>query len=153
MSNKIIVGVVILCVALIVWARMSTEDTSRTDASSDSEVITTSGIHWHPELSIRVRGEAMKIPANIGLTDEHNPMHTHDEDGIIHLEFNNVVRKEDLRLGRLFELWGKTFNQNQIFEYSNTDTEQVHMFVNGESNTEYDDYILQPEDKIEIRYE
>lgn len=153
MGNKIIIGAVVLCVVLIAWARLSVGNVSQTAASSDSEVISADGIHWHPKLSISVRGEPAEIPANVGLIGGHSPMHTHETDGIIHLEFNSVVREDDIRLGRFFELWGKPFNENQLFEHTNVKTKRVRMFVNGEPNTEYEDYVLQPEDEIEIRYE
>lgn len=155
MGNKVIIGAVALCTGLIAWAKIGSDDSPEhnTAATADSELISSNGIHWHPKLSISVRGEPVEIPANIGLVGGHNPMHTHETDGTIHLEFGSVVREDDIRLGRFFELWGKTFNEHQLFSYKNTESERVRMYVNGTENTKYGDYILQHEDEIEIRYE
>ncbi|MDP3784460.1 MAG: hypothetical protein Q8R12_00010, partial [bacterium] len=103
-----------------------------------------SGLHWHPELAIFVKGEKQEIPANLGIGAVHNPMHTHDSSGVIHLEFQGVVRKDDLKLGHFFQVWGKDF-----MELGST----VKMTVNGEENTELQDYIMKDSDKIELRYE
>lgn len=145
----IITGLIVVAIALIGISKVTQERA----ASTDPSVVSTRGIHWHPHLSIVVRGEEVVIPTNIGLSGEHNPMHTHDTDGIIHLEYEGVVREEDIRLGKFFELWGVPFSKTQIMEYENTEEEQVRMFVNGEENFEYEDYRMQHEDEIEIRYE
>ena len=71
-------------------------------------------------------------------------MHTHDSSGVIHLEFQGVVRKDSLKLGRFFEVWGKDF-----MEFGSS----VKMTVNGEEKTELQNYILKDGDKIELRYE
>ena len=110
----------------------------------EGEILSRSGLHWHPELAIFVKGEKQEIPANLGIGTVHNPMHTHDSSGVIHLEFQGVVRKDDLKLGRFFELWGKDF-----MELGSS----VKMTVNGKENTELGNYVMQDKDKIELRYE
>jgi hypothetical protein len=109
----------------------------------EGEILSRSGLHWHPELAIFAKGEKQEIPANLGIGAVHNPMHTHDSSGVIHLEFQGVVRKDDLKLGRFFELWCKDF-----MEFGSS----VRMTVNGEENAEYADYILRDKDKIELQY-
>src|SRR3989344_1406608 len=66
----------------------------------EGEILSRNGLHWHPELTIFAKGEKQEIPANLGIGTVHNPMHTHDSSGVIHLEFRGVVRKDDLKLGR-----------------------------------------------------
>jgi len=134
-------------------ARLSENDISSEDGADNSNVISTRGLHWHPTLKIVIRGEEVEIPANIGLVGGHNPMHTHETDGTIHLEFESLVREDNITLERFFELWGKPFSSNQILEYTNTGTEQVHMYVNGEESMEYENYVLGERDEIEIRFE
>lgn len=113
----------------------------------ESDIVSRSGFHWHPQLTIYVKGEKQKIPANIGLGAVHKPIHTHDEDsdqGIIHMEFQGLVRKEDIKLGQFFKNWGKdmrSFGAN------------MKMTVNGEENAEYENFIMRDGDKIELRYE
>ena len=58
---------------------------SKSPAPAEEDIISRNGIHWHPELSIYIKGEKQAIPTNIGLGVTHNPIHTHDDTGIIHL--------------------------------------------------------------------
>ena len=110
----------------------------------EGEILSRNGLHWHPELAIFVKGEKQEIPVNLGIGAVHNPMHTHDSSGVIHLEFQGVVRKDDLKLGRFFEVWGKDFMELGL---------TVKMTVNGEENAELQNYIMKDGDKIELWYE
>jgi len=124
----------------IVWAIVSTK-------TPTSDIVSRSGIHWHPSLTIYVQGEKIEIPSNIGLENGHNPVHTHDEDavaGVIHLEFQGLVRKDDIMLGQFFKAWNKnidSFGSN------------MKMTVNGKENTEYANYVMHENDKIELRFD
>lgn len=119
----------------------------------EGDIISRTGIHWHPELSIIIQGKKQEIPANIGLGVVEKPIHTHDSTGQIHLEFQGLVRKNDIKLGKFFDVWGKKFNRNQIFDYANGNEGIIKMFVNGKPNEEFENYIMNDKDKIEIRYE
>lgn len=135
-----------------VWLSNNLEEKS--SDGSDSPILSRNGIHYHPEVEIYIHGEKQDIPANIGLIGGHNPMHTHDPDGIVHLEYGSgIVRGDDTRLGNFFRLWGKEFNSNQILEYTNGEDGAVSMTVNGESNTEFENYEMRDGDEIIIRYE
>lgn len=114
---------------------------------NDPDIVATNGMHWHPALTMYVKGEKLELPPDMGLGAVHLPMHTHAEDsaqGIIHLEFPGIVRKDDIRLGRFFEIWGRdmrSFGEN------------MRMAVNGKENTEYEKYVMRDGDKIELRYD
>jgi len=113
-------------------------------SSNDPNVVATNGIHWHPQLEIFVKGEKVEIPQNIGIGVTHQPVHTHDDLPIIHLEFSGVVKREDIVLGQFFKNWGKdmrSFGTN------------MRMTVNGIENTEYENYQMKDGDTIELRYE
>lgn len=110
----------------------------------EGEILSRSGLHWHPELAIFVKEEKQEIPANLGIGAVHNPMHTHDSSGVIHLEFQGVVRKDDVKLDRFFGVWGKDF-----VELGSS----VKMTVNGEEKAELQNYVMKDGDKIELRYE
>lgn len=110
----------------------------------ESEIISRSGIHWHPELAITVKGQKQEIPANLGLGAIHQPIHTHDRTGVLHLEMQGLVRREDTELGRFFKVWGKDF-----MEFGSA----VSMTVNGEENTDLANYEMKDGDRIELRYE
>ncbi len=111
---------------------------------NDPDVVARNGLHWHPQLFIFVKGRQIEIPQNIGIGAVHQPMHTHDDLPNIHLEFEGVVREQDLKLGNFFRNWGRdirSFGANMT------------MTVNGETNTEYGNYVLRDGDKVELRYE
>ena len=48
---------------------------------------------------------------------------------------------------------GKTFSKDCIFEYCSGADGTVKMFVNGKENTEFENYLINDKDKIEIRYD
>lgn len=121
--------------------------------ASEEGIISRVGLHWHSELTIVIKGVKQKIPANIGLGLKENPIHTHDDTGIIHLEFGGIVTKNNLRLGQFFKIWGKKFNKECIFDNCNGPAGKVKMTVNGQNNLEFENYIMKDSDKIEIGYE
>lgn len=110
----------------------------------EGEIISRRGIHWHPHLEIYVKDKKVEIPANMGLGAVHNPIHTHDTTGIIHLEFEGLVRRYDLRLGNFFKVWNKDFMELWS---------SVSMTINGEKNAELENYETKDGDKIVLRYE
>ena len=147
MKNIFIVGVILIVFLLgASWW-------SKSQQSKDPDILTTNGLHWHPTLEIIVKGEKQVIPANIGMGPKYSslpmgmsPIHTHDDisQDIIHMEFPGVVRREDTRLGKLFENWGKdikSFGENYM------------MTVNGEPNTDIENYEMKDRDKIIINYQ
>ena len=114
--------------------------------SNNSDIISRNGIHWHPELSIYVKGEKQEIPANIGIGSIHQPIHTHDdsEKGILHMEFEGLVRKQETTFGQFLKNWGKDINSFGDI---------IKMTVNGVENNEHENYLMQDKDKIELFYE
>ena len=112
----------------------------------ESDIVSRGAFHWHPEVAIYVKGEKQKLPANIGIGAVHQPIHTHTDDnkqGVVHLEFQGLARKQDVSLGQFFKNWGKDMRS------FGTD---MKMTVNGEENTEYDNYVMRDKDKIELRF-
>lgn len=122
-------------------------------SSPTNEIISRSGLHWHSELRIKILGKEQDVPANIGIGITHQPIHTHAPDHIIHMEFSGVVRKNDLALGRFFEIWGKQFNSECIFDKCASAENKLKMFVNAKENLEFENYQMKDGDKIEIIFE
>ncbi len=143
-AAALIVGVVIISTSLFLANR---------PPSSESVIISDEGIHWHTELSITILGQKQVIPDNIGIDITEQPIHTHEENNVIHLEFAGLVKRDDIRLGRFFEVWGRQFNQDCIFTNCNGDEGTVKMFVNGVRNYEFENYVMRDEDKIAIIFE
>ena len=138
MKNFVIIGAVVILV--LVGASFWSKSLS----SQDPSVVSRNGIHWHPELEIFVKGEKTEIPENVGLIGTHSPIHTHEDLPIIHLEFDGLVREDDVRLGNFFKVWNKEF---MSFGPS------VKMVVNDQENTEFENYQMKDGDKIELYYE
>jgi len=144
-TMTIVIGLtLIFAIGMIVWAKSMQSDTRGVSATGDSGILSTKGLHWHPELEIYVKGVKQDIPDGLGLVGAHKPVHTHDDVPIVHLEFPARVTKDDTKLGKFFEVWGKDFR-----EFGQT----VAMTVNGVPSTEYENYEMRDKDKIELRYE
>jgi|SRR3989344_2986873 len=136
--KKVLIIAVAIIVLLIggVWL-------SKRLQNDDPDIISRGGIHWHPELEIFINGEKMEIPQNIGLGAIHMPMHTHEDLPIIHLEFPGMVRRGDIMLGQFFKNWGKDIRSFGP---------EMKMLVNGNENTDYENFIMHDGDKIELHY-
>ena len=126
---------------------------SKISPSEPREIISKQGLHWHSELSIKILGKSQEIPTNIGIGITHQPIHTHTSDGILHSEFAGLVTKEDIKLGHFFKVWGKTFNKDCIFDKCSGPEGTLKMLVNGKENGEFENYMMQDSDKIEIIFE
>lgn len=130
---------------------------SRTHVSTNPALISKNGIHWHPTLDIYIKGEKLEIPANLGVGPQYTAMpsygnggmamtamHTHDDMPVIHLEFSGVVKKDDIRLGNFFRIWGKDMRSLGS---------NMQMTVNGKESGEYENLLMHDGDKIEIHYD
>ena len=164
-----IIAIVAVIGGLLYWSKIWSESVknSETKKLEDSgNLVSKAGIHWHAELTITIKGEKQTIPANIGIGMQYagyprfdsmmwmTDMHTHDDSGTLHWEvMKGPVTKEDVRLASFFAIWGKKFDSSCIFENCNGAEGAVKMFVNGEPNTEFQNYLVKDGDKIEIRYE
>ena len=142
-------GIPIVLVVLAGWAIVRSPKTNE----GDNPQISRHGIHWHPEISITIKGERVTIPANIGVGGLKADTHTHNVNDRIHLEINRSVRERDTRLAKFFDTWSKEFNSQCIFESCNGEEGTVKMFVNGEENFDFENYLKKDRDRIEIRYE
>lgn len=140
----VIIVALLFAVGMVAWAKSMQSNSGNADATGDSEILSTRGLHWHPELEIYVKGVKQDIPNGLGLTGVHKPVHTHDDIPIVHLEFPARVTTDDTKLGKFFEVWGKNPS-----DFGQT----VTMTVNAEPNADLMDYQMKDGDKIELRYE
>lgn len=121
---------------------------------STGELESKAGLHYHPRLSIFVNGEKVAIPNNIGIGATHNPIHTHDEgDGTIHLEFDGVVKKDDIRLKKFFQVWDKEWTDTSFMGLPIGEGHTLTMTVNGTPLTEYGNYLMHDKDDIRLVYQ
>jgi hypothetical protein len=156
-EQKIIGGISLLTLSILVGAVFLLSGNSNVKSSiSKDQIVAENGIHWHPKLLISIQGKKQEIPANIGIGAVHQKIHTHPEDnkeGVVHMEMQGIVTKEDTKLGNFFKIWGKEFNSTQIFDKENGKEGKVVMLVNGKKNMEFENYHMRDGDIIEIRYE
>lgn len=121
----------------------------------EGDIVSRTSVHWHPTFEIRINGQRQKISANIGLSgiSHVGNTHTHDTSGTIHYEISAPVLKDALSVGAFFRNWGREFNSECIFESCNGEEGTLKMLVNGEENTQFDLYVIQDGDRVEIIFE
>ncbi len=123
------------------------------NSNPEDPLISRRGIHWHPNLSITIKGEPVTIPANIGVGGAvHKDIHTHKANDTLHVEMNRAVRQDDVRVKNFFDIWGERFTSECILDVCNGEDGTVKMLVNGEENFEFENYLMQEGDRIEIMY-
>jgi len=154
-ETKVIIGGAIFTVLLLIGAIFLLSREEKVNVPED-QIISRKGIHWHPRLTILIKREKQEIPADFGLGAVHLPIHTHAADnkrGVLHMEMSGLVTKDETKLSKWFQLWGKQFNSNCIFDKCNGSDGTGKIFVNGGGNNEFENYKMRDGDNIEIKYE
>lgn len=154
-ETKVIIGGAIFTILLLVGAVFLLSKGEDANVPED-QIISRKGIHWHPKLTILIKGEKQEIPADFGLGAIHSPIHTHaadNKEGVLHMEMSGLVIRDETKLGKWFQLWGKEFNSNCIFDKCNGSEGKILMLVNGQENRDFENYLMKDRDRIEIKYE
>lgn len=119
-------------------------------------------LHIHPRLEIVVDGKAIIVPSSIGISSNlwknHTldtygmtgmaPLHSHDTQGIIHVESNT---NRNYTLGQLFDVWGVPFSQSCILDKCSS-SESVSVLIDGVGNTEFRSHVLKDGELIHIEF-
>jgi hypothetical protein len=116
-----------------------------------------SNFHIHLHLDIFIDGREIRIPNNIGSVPDKCTygIHTDDNSGIIHIE---SPEKRTFWLGELFHIWGRNFNNTQLFDNKveeHTSNKGLYVYINGQKVASGVDYRLIPlkaHDEIAIIY-
>jgi sulfur carrier protein ThiS len=109
-------------------------------------------IHYHAAVIIRVNGEFVPIPEDVGRPDGECPMrqlHTHSENNVVHIELKQAA---DVPIEAFFDVWGKHFDETGFDDYRVNETHEIIMIVNGEPNEEFNKYILKDDDEVFIDF-
>ena len=110
-------------------------------------------VHWHALMKITICGEKRDLPRAEGTDTVHGKhfrgiplLHTHD-DNTIHIE-GVVGKKEDINLGRFFDVIDVPFSQTEIMDKKAGDAcpgsetpGKLALAVNGVPNTEFREYV------------
>ncbi|MBA5636419.1 hypothetical protein H3H37_05065 [Duganella sp. LX20W] len=73
--------------------------------------LVTEDYHIHAHLTILRDGNALAIPAHIGLQGCAYELHTHDQSGVIHIETSSA---RQFTLGQLFAVWGQPLSRSNV---------------------------------------
>ena len=76
-------------------------------------------------------------------------IHTHDDSGRLHIETPSSMPAP---LGAFFEIWGESFSEQEILGNYADDEHEVVLTVNGEVNSQYEEYMMEDGDTIDIEY-
>ena len=137
---------------------INVESNEKTRCDYRETLFSTNGVsklvsHEHATLRIFLDGSEVAIAAEIGIDDAScdglRGIHTHDGTGKLHIE---TPRTMEAPVGAFFDIWGETFNENQILNSVADEDSEVVMYVNGELNDEYGSYAMKNNDVIEIHY-
>jgi hypothetical protein len=89
--------------------------------------------HIHAHLDVIVDGNAVRVPASIGIDYVHRritPLHTHDTSGIVHIESPD---QSTFTLGQFFTEWGVRFGQGCVA--GSCAPTPIEVIVNGTVST------------------
>jgi hypothetical protein len=113
----------------------------------------------HFVLDLYINGSQLVVPAHIGfnktLWKDHSldsysynksyaAVHTHNTTGSVHVELRAW---HPCHLGEFFSIWGAPFDNGHLLSFVGP----VNVTVNGKSNADYRNLILQEGQHIEIR--
>ena len=151
MESMLLLGAGLMTAAFVAVVLFS--PSTLTEEPADWEIVDVC-LAGHSEIvSIFIDGSEVAIAANIGIDDSEcdgmRGIHTHDETGKLHIETPTPMNAP---VGAFFEIWGETFNENQILNQVADEDSEVVMYVNGELNDEYQNSVIHNNDVIEIYY-
>jgi hypothetical protein len=90
-------------------------------------------VHYHAHLDLVVRGQAITVPAYIGIDRGRSkiaPLHTHTPDGIVHIESATDV---PFTLGQFFAEWGHPISATAVGSVSpSPGSETLRVYRNGD---------------------
>lgn len=149
-----IVGIVIAVVVVFgggygIWQMGKNAPASITNGAPATTTYTDAPVHWHAAFEVELCGKKQDFSSYGATTHAGSPLlHTHG-DGLIHIE-GRVIAKEDIAVGKFFDGIDIPFDRDRIMDKKNGDTckeggqpGQVKMFVNGQSNNEFRDFVGQ----------
>ena len=85
--------------------------------------------HVHAHLSIFIEGEQVTVASRIGILDDCVFwLHTHGEDGLIHVE---APERLEYTLGQFFAVWGQPLSAEQLLDRTAGASHEITATVNG----------------------
>lgn len=146
------VAVVAAVLALVRPWEQSSSESFAYDQEGLAERIADAGLreggseHVHPKLAVRVREKEIAVPPNMGIGAGHAPMHTHDPDGVMHVE-----GEPDPTLREFMAMWGVRLTPRELGPHTSNDSERVRMWVQKPGAKRFEEVPVQPDLKLEDR--
>jgi hypothetical protein len=150
----------LIVLAIVIGIFFAIKSASKT---APATAYTSGPVHWHAAFKLSVCGVPRDLPGPQDGSMVGPALYHHHGDNTWHIE-GRIFKKEDIALGKFFDVHGIPFDRDQLLDKKNGDTcpdgraGEVQMFVNGASDTQFRDYIAQstPESSdqvIEIKFE
>jgi hypothetical protein len=135
----IIVGGLLLVGAavLIIAATLSSRGGSSADATIDGIPCQSNeqlAVHYHAHLSILVGGNQTLLPAGVGIDNTTQCLywlHTHQTDGVVHIEAPRSSASRKFTLGDFFDVWKKRLDSTHVGDTTLSGDQKLLMFVDG----------------------
>ncbi|MDP2717443.1 MAG: hypothetical protein Q8P02_01735 [Candidatus Micrarchaeota archaeon] len=143
-KGKFLLGVLLLLAGVMVYAFAQGTVENGGGGVAYPPRISNTPIHWHSQLDITVDGVPVPIPKDIGIGARHEPLHTHEPDGVIHVESADT---RDYTLGNFFQVWGKPLDAQCVGEYCGS----VRMSVDGKESSEFGNLVLRDGQRIVLQ--
>ena len=152
----------LIVLAIIVGVFFAIKSASK--GAPQAETAYTSGpVHWHAAMKLSVCGTPRELPGPKDGSMVGPMLYHHHGDNTWHIE-GRIFKKEDIALGKFFDVHSIPFDRDRLLDKKNGDTcpdgrpGEVQMFVTGAPNTGFRDYIAQstPEASdqvVEIKFE
>ena len=145
-QNILKIGIPVAAAAIVLGIVFSIQ------ASEQGTVGTKMVMHIHPQLSVKVNGQPITVPENVGidktLWKDHSldkygmqgmsPLHAHDSSGSIHVE-SSVER--DYTLGESLDVWGGLDTGGGKI---------LKVTVNGQHISDWRNHILKDKEQISL---
>lgn len=135
----------LVLLAIIVGVFFAIKSASKT---APATAYTSGPVHWHAAIKLSICGVGRDLPGPKDGSMVGPMLYHHHGDNTWHIE-GRIFRKEDIALGKFFDVHAIPFDRDRLFDKKNGDAcpdgrpGEVQMSVNGAPNTEFRDYIAQ----------
>jgi sulfur carrier protein ThiS len=144
-QNMVKIGIPIAAVAIVLGIVFGIQGSEQ--GTTGTKMV----MHIHPHLNVKVNGQPLSVPENVGidktLWKDHSldkygmqgmsPLHTHDGTGTVHVESS---ANRDYTLGEFLDVWGLDTGSGKI----------IKVTVNDQPVSEWRNHILKDKEQISL---
>ena len=140
--------IILAIIAGVFFAIKSASKTTPETKTAPETAYTSGPIHWHAAIKLSVCGVPRDLPGPQDGSMVGPMLYHHHGDNTWHIE-GRIFKKEDIAFGKFFDVHSIPFDRDRLLDKKNGDAcpdgrpGEVQMFVNGQPNTEFRDYIAQ----------